>query len=219
MVVPEVLPRWIFSYGSWWIEVLTELSPPLDLSSDFEESIETAFAFFADNIFNRSKRPALFDKEVFIEANEVIEGKPIGFWHFISIENNHKFEVLPCNNDITLEQCNGNCESNKHQISSTMKADKRNICLYRARRLPWILDILKMANRDDPAVKVWYKPDDASNGKLYLRYCKQGNDYVVILANTKKFYRIISAFPVFYKKERKVFDKDYERFKWSYFAR
>ena len=77
-----------------------KLSPPLALSADFQESIDAAYEYFQNAINNRAKRPVLFDKEVFIEAREQIEGRPVGFWHAVSLEENHQFrDVLPCVND------------------------------------------------------------------------------------------------------------------------
>ncbi len=191
-----------------------KLSKPLDLPANFEDSIQFAYEFFASNINNRAKRPALFDKEVFIEAAEIIDGWPVGFWHLISLEENHRFNILPCNNDATMEICNGNCDSKEHQIIIKQQTETRNICLFRASRLPWILDLIKFANRGDSSVQTWKKP---SNDKLYLRYNHYGNDYIVIFSEQKHFYRIISAFPVFYTKDKKVFDRDAKEYYWSFF--
>ena len=38
-----------------------------------------------------------------------------------------------------------------------------------------------------------------------------------ILSVEKRFYRLISAFPVFYTNEKENFDKDYRKYAWSYF--
>ena len=55
------------------------------------------------------------------------------------------------------------------------------------------------------------------NGKLYLRYNHHGADFVLIFSVEKRFYRLISAFPVFYTNEKENFDKDYRKYAWSYF--
>lgn len=192
--------------------MFAKLTDPLILSEDYESSIQTAYDYFNEKINNRSNRPALFEKELFIEANEIIEGRPLGFWHIISLDENHHFKVLPCVNDICMDLCGENCELKNHQVSINFGAETRNICLLRASRLPWILDLIKLANRDDPAVKIWKR-----DNKLYIRYNHFGNDFVLILSDTKHFYRIISAYPVFYTKDKKVFDRDSVEFAWSYF--
>lgn len=192
--------------------MFAKLTDPLILSEDYESSIQTAYDYFNEKINNRSNRPALFEKELFIEANETIEGRPVGFWHIISLEESHHFKVLPCINDVCMELCGENCELKNHQVSIKLGTETRNICLLRASRLPWILDLIKLANRDDPAVKIWKREN-----KLYIRYNHFGNDFVLILSDTKHFYRIISAYPVFYTKDKKVFDRDSVEFAWSYF--
>lgn len=61
---------------------------PLQLTGDIDTDIESAFHYFQENINDRTHRPALFDKEVFIEAHETILDRPVGFWHLISLEEN-----------------------------------------------------------------------------------------------------------------------------------
>lgn len=74
-------------------------------------------------------------QEVFIEAHEIIEGRPEGFWHVISLEENHHFKVLPCVNDGNIELCNQNCNASHHAIVVKYGAETRNVCLLRASRL------------------------------------------------------------------------------------
>lgn len=194
------------------------LSSPLELTGDFEKDINIAYEYFSAAINDRKKRPTLFDKEVFIEAHEIIKDRPEGFWHVISIEENHHFKVLPCVNDGNIELCNQNCNASHHTIVVKYGAEIRNICLLRASRLPWIIDIIKLACKNDPSVNVWLKPGPGKQGgKLYLRYNHQGADFVLIFSVEKHFYRLISAFPVFYTKEKESFDKDYQKYAWSYF--
>ena len=51
----------------------------------------------------------------------------------------------------------------------------------------------------------------------YKRYNHHGADFVLIFSVEKRFYRLISAFPVFYTNEKENFDKDYRKYAWSYF--
>lgn len=195
-----------------------QLSSPLTLSGSFDEDISVAYDYFQNAINNRSKRPALFDKEIYIEANENIDDKPVGFWHVVSIEESHHFEVLPCVNDGSINLCDQNCVTKQHQVLIKHETERRNICLLRASRLPWIVDIIKLANKGDPSVKTWLKPSPGKlSGKLYLRYNHDGADYVLIFSAERHFYRLISAFPVFYRKQKAEFDKDYSEYAWFYF--
>ena len=115
--------------------------------------------------------------------------------------------------------CNENCTSGTKQVSIKYGTENRNICLLRASRLPWIVDIIKLASRDDKSVKVWMKPGNGKQSpKLYLRYNQYGVDYVLIFSAEKRFYRLISAFPVFFTSEKRDFSKDCEKYSWSYFG-
>lgn len=199
----------------------SNLSPILQFPADVQQSLDIAYDYFAKNIADRGHRPELFGKEIYIECSEDINDRPVGFWHIISLEDKHRFQkIVPCVNDPTIDICNQNCITGKNQIVVSYGAETRNICLYRASRLPWIIDLVKMANRDDPAVQVWLKSGGKkANDKLYLRYNHNGNDFLVIFSSQKKFYRLISAFPVFYLNEKSDLDNDYKMYRWSYFGK
>lgn len=197
------------------------LSPILQFPPDVKQSMDIAYQYFAEHIADRAHRPSLFDKEVFVECSEKINDRPVGFWHIISLEDKHRFsKIIPCINDPAIDLCDQNCVTGALQVAIKNATETRNLCLYRASRLPWIIDLIKMANRDDPAVKVWLKPGGKkASDKLYLRYNHSGIDYVVIFSAVRKYYRLISAFPVFYLNEKQDFDNDYNRYKWSYFSK
>lgn len=194
------------------------LSSPLKLTGDFERDIDAAYEYFQREINDRNKRPTLFDKEVFIEAHEKIDERPQGFWHIISLEQTHHFKVLPCVNDGNIDLCDQNCNQSLHSVAIKSGTEVRNICLLRASRLPWIVDIIKLACKGDPSVNVWLKPGKGKqSNKLYLRYNHDGADYVLIFSAEKRFYRLISAFPVFYTSDKADFEKEYQKHAWSYF--
>ena len=196
------------------------LSSPLPLTGDFNKDIETAYTYFQRELNNRQKRPSLFDKQVFIEAHEQIDGRPQGFWHIISLEEKHRFEILPCVNDQNISLCSQNCTNSHHTVLIKNESERRNICLLRASRLPWIVDIIRLANRDDSSVSVWFKSENGhQSGKLYLHYNHAGADYILIFSAEKHFYRLISAYPVFYSRDKARFEKDAEKYCWSYFER
>lgn len=197
-----------------------KLSTPLNMTGDFERDIQSSYAFFQENIFGDKKRLVLFDKEVFVEAREQIDNLPSGFWHAISLEDYHRFKVLPCTNDGNINLCSQNCNCGQRQVTIKHGSEIRNICLLRASRLPWIIDIIGLANKDDPSVTIWKKPSKGKqNDKLYLRYNNLGADYILIFSVEKHFFRLISAFPVFYTNQKEEFDKDSMSYAWSYFKR
>ena len=194
------------------------LPPPLELTGDFQKDIDFAYSYFEKELNDRNKRPTLFDKQVYIEAKEIIHDRPQGFWHIISLENTHRFKILPCVNDKCISLCNQNCIYAHHPVSIKYGFEVRNVCLLRASRLPWITEIIKLASRDDPSIKVWLKPGKGKqSSKLHLRYTNDGADYILIFSVEKYVYRLISAFPVFYTQDKADFDKDSKEFAWSYF--
>lgn len=82
------------------------------------------------------------------------------------------------------------------------------------------MDIIRLANRDDSSVSVWFKSENGKqSGKLYLRYNHADADYILIFSAEKHFYRLISAYPVFYSRDKARFEKDAEKYCWSYFER
>ena len=51
----------------------SNLSPILQFPADVKQSMDIAYQYFAENIADRAHRPALFDKEVFVECSEKID--------------------------------------------------------------------------------------------------------------------------------------------------
>ena len=193
------------------------LSSPLKLTGNFEEDVNTSYEYFQKTLNDRTNRPTLYGKWIFIEARETIDNRPQGFWHIISIQNSHNaFKVFPCTNDENIDLCAQNCVKSHHSITIS-GCEVRNICLLRASRLPWLIDIIELANKNDPSICVWLKKGNRKrNDKLYLRYHHFGVDYVVIFSIEKRFYRLLSAFPVFYANVKATFDKEANQYRWSY---
>lgn len=205
--------------GSYEVSIVYgKLSNPIVFEDDFEKSIDSAYLYFCDNIYNSEKRPTLFSKKIFIEAREKINERPSGFWHIVSLEERHRFnKVLPCNNDSSINCCNQNCNKKTNVVTIKYGTECRSICLYRASRIHWIIEIISLANISDSDVKVWKKPGTSKESdKLYLRYNNDGADFVIVFSVEKRFYRLISAFPVFYLSEKETFDKEYLLYKWEY---
>ncbi len=194
-----------------------KLSNPMNIEGDFQNNIDRAYSYFSEHINNRENRPTLYDKNIYVEAHEIIDERPSGFWHIISLEEKHKFwKFLPCNNESAMSKCNQNCNNGNNSIEIKYGSECRNLCLYRASRIHWVVEIIELANKMDSDLQVWLKPGNNNSNKLYLRYNKEGADFVVIFSAEKKFYRLISAFPVFYLSEKENFEKEYALYKWEY---
>lgn len=192
-----------------------KLSAPIIMSDSFDESISTAYNYFTKHIFNKNKRLSLYGKNVYIEAHEMIDERPEGFWHIISLDEKHRFtHILPCINDPVIQHCCQNCIKKERTVALKYNTETRNICLYRACRIPWIVDIIALANKKDLDVSVWLKPgNNSSSDKLYLRYNHDGADFLVIFTSEKHFYRLISAYPVFFNYEKTKLEKEYSTYR------
>jgi len=88
-------------------------------------------------------------------------------------------------------------------------------------RIHWIPEIIQLANNSDPDIKTWTKPEKDSKGnriyKHYIRYESGMVDYVVILKEERKqgqvyMYKFLTGFPVFLKRNKIEFDKDYQKY-------
>ncbi|URZ02727.1 hypothetical protein [Clostridium felsineum] len=182
-----------------------KLSPVIDIKEccNTEDILEVTYNNFQNNIMDKKKRPNLFNKFIFIDFKYWIENKAEIYWHIISLGINEKFNVFPCNNDISSVYKKDNCINQEYQVTLA-NGSVRNICLYRAIRINWLIDIIHLANKNDESIKYWVK-----SGKLYLRFQHRGVDYAVVFQIQEDKYRLVSAFPVFYINKKQVFDKDY----------
>lgn len=192
-----------------------ELSPTLPLCNDIELNIAAAFEFFSTQLNNPSQKLCLFGKQVYYEAYEMVDNKIVGFWHLISTAMT-SLSVLPCNNDVSFEYCDENCIKLLRLVEIKNKGETRAICLYRLSHLPWIMDVIKLANDKSSFVACWVEKGDHNRSKLYVRYKKGTADYVLIFSNEKKYYRLLTAYPVFMVRDRKKFDQNHISNAWIY---
>ena len=177
------------------------------LCNSLNAAIELIYDVYKKELMDKNKRPKLFGKFIYLDCNSLINNKAEVFWHLISLSTKEKFNILPCNNDKSYVLCKGNCLTEDNQIH-LKKGEKRNLCLYRAIRINWISNIIAFANQGSNYIEKWVK-----NNRLYIRYQHNEIDYIVVLANKKKNYFFVSAYPVFYIKSKKNYSNDYELYK------
>lgn len=185
-----------------------KLSPKINIDNciSVEDIINKTYNEFKTKIMDKSIRPNLFNKLVFIKFDHWIDYKAEMYWHLVSLHEKETFNIFPCGNNISENICSKNCIYKTKQV--VLKNEQvRDICIYRAVRINWINDIIELANGEDCSVKKWIKDD-----KLYLRFRHEEVDYVVIFEVKKNKYQLISAFPVFYINKKDVFDKDYKEY-------
>lgn len=195
-----------------------KLSPAINISSLSNSSniIDYLYQVFKNGFLLPTKRPNLYGKFIFVNCNNWINNKAETFWHLISLSIDESFNILPCNNDTVLPSCDNNCIKSATQVMLN-NGQARNICFYRGVRIEWINDIIKLANNNDPNIKVWRKKV-TSGGRpaiqLYLRFQHETADYVLIFEEKYKEgnvsqYFFITAFPVFYINTKSGYDRDY----------
>lgn len=133
-----------------------KLSPPIDITgltkhSDIENKL---YRVFRENIMDKEIRSEFKGKFIFVNLKNCIERKSETFWHLISLNSKEKFNILPCNNCLSITKCYSNCIENERRILMN-NSDVRNICYYRGIRIHWINEIINLANKGDPDIKIW----------------------------------------------------------------
>lgn len=196
--------------------------PQYPTSSTLEDMIdETAKKF--DKIFmQKDSRPYYKGEFIFFNVNREYKGitlpHPERFLHISSIEEKEEYTIFPCNNDLSYEICTNKCDET--EALNIYKNIHRSECIYRLSRVHWIPEIINLANKRDPNITAWTKKDKDKNKNLiykrYIRYECGIDDYIVILKekrkrNVVKFYEFITAFPVFYKRNKKQYKEDFEK--------
>ncbi|MEC0320140.1 hypothetical protein P8791_01865 [Bacillus subtilis] len=155
-------------------------------------------------------------KFIYVNFNSWINNKSEVFWHLISLNKNEKFNILPCNNCISITKCFSNCIENSRKITFKNK-DIRNICYYRGIRIHWINEILNLANQGDPDIKIWKLRKKGGRDQTYIRFINGTVDYVIILDEFRKGgrlknYVLTTAYPVFYINSKVNFDSAYSNY-------
>jgi hypothetical protein len=186
----------------------SKLPPVLNINEcrDINSILEVTYNNFKNHIMDKNKRPKLFNKPIFIDFNNWIDHKAEMHWHMISLAVDEKFNILPCNNDISSMYKMDNCITNKYQVTMS-NGQVRNICLYRAIRINWFNDIIKLTNNGDESIRYWEK-----DRKLYIRFQHETVDYAIVFQIQRNTYRLLSMFPVFYINKKQTFNTDYNKY-------
>ncbi|WP_063095588.1 hypothetical protein [Bacillus amyloliquefaciens] len=195
-----------------------KLSPPIDITgmtnhSDIENAL---YSVFQSKIMDRENRSKFQGKFIYVDCNSWIKNKNEMFWHLISLNEEEKFNVFPCNNCVSATKCFSNCTTNARSIH--MKNDDiRNICYYRGIRVHWINEIVHLANNGDPDVRIWRVTKKRGRKQTYIRFINGAVDYIIVLderfkAGELSNYILTTAYPVFYINAKDNFDKAYSKY-------
>lgn len=172
-----------------------------------EEFLDRCHSVFKNDFYNKDQSLVYNGKIISIKAG-FTNGKSNLFLHISSLERSKDFNILPCNNTIYNSVCKLNCIDGDWTYDDYKET--RDICIYRAGFVGLIKDIIHLANNNDDRVKQWDKYEKKTGKtKTFIRYMDEILDYIIILSEGKQKYYIISAYPVFYYKAKKGFDRSY----------
>lgn len=172
-----------------------------------EDFLDRCHNAFKNDLYNKNQSLVYNDKIISIKA-EFTDGKSNLFLHISSLERSEGFSILPCNNTIYGSICKLNCIDGDWTYDD--HTGTRDICIYRAGFVGIIKSIIHLANNNDGRIKKWREYNrKTGKEKTFIRYMDGILDYIIILSEGKQRYYIISAYPVFYYKSKKEFDRSY----------
>lgn len=200
------------------------ISSPLNfIHSELEKNISLVIDNFKPIFLFKDSRPNFNGRFIYFDMNRVYGNitlpQPERLMHILSLEPIKEYTIFPCNNDISFNHCINKCELSC--ANSNFKILNRSECYYRMARIHWIPEIINLANENNPNIKIWIKKKKSGNGKwiekTFIRYQEGIVDYVIILRHVIKNgvftnYYFESAFPVFLKRNKIQYDKEFKRY-------
>lgn len=202
-----------------------QISSPLNfIEADLTKNLTLAIDNFRPIFLEIKDRPNFNGKFIFFDMSKT-KGilsfpYPEKLMHIMSLEPKNSHTIYPCNNDIAFSYCQNQCDASC--ANTHFKLLLRNECYYRIARIHWIPEIIHLANTSNPSVQIWIEKN--TNGrrktseKTYIRYQEGIVDYVIILRHVMNkdgsfsHYALISAFPVFLKRNKTQFSQAYQAF-------
>lgn len=191
------------------------LPEPLDFSQclTYEEQRTIAYDYFCKNIKSQENREKLKGKEIKINLRKsYLDAKEECFEHLVGFDEIDKYSIIPCTNLLIQTQCINSCNL------INIPPGQRILCLYRARLLPWLNKIIKLANNNSPYVKYWEKEKNNIKTRrvekiAYIRFQKEIADYLIIFRiYPNGNYCLLSAYPLILRKLKETCDKEYESY-------
>jgi hypothetical protein len=195
------------------------------IGANLNEIIYNLYGEFHKIFIKKDSRPLFKNKFIFFNMNRNYKGQiltyPERFMHICSIEDKEDYTIFPCNNDITYSLCRNKCLH--HKALTDFQKIGRTECTFRMSRIHWIPEIINLFNEGSVLVKNWQKPQknkytNRIENYEFIRYEDEINDYVVILKEDKnkmggiEKYSFITAYPVFFKRNKRDFDFQYKRY-------
>lgn len=201
-----------------------QISSPLNFieNADLSRNVQLVINNFRPIFLDKSNRPEFMGKFIFFDMTAtkgiVTFPYPEKLMHIMSLEPKNHHTIFPCNNDESLIHCQNKCDSSC--ADEHFQLLKRNECYYRMARIHWIPEIINLANASNPSTQVWIEsksPNGKRFEKTFIRFQEGLVDYIIILrhvirSGTFTHYALESAFPVFLKRNKIQFTKDFEAY-------
>lgn len=178
--------------------------------NSLEEQEKFAYDYFISNIKADTIREKYENINIELDNSlEYLDGKEKSFRHLCGFGKD-SYDIDPCLNSEVEILCKTSCKD------SSIPNSQRNLCLYRARTLAWFNYVLKSANNEDEHIKIWEIKEER---KLKIRFTHETADYLIVI---NKFYdsrtqkirlKLITAYPLFLKGDRKKADREYNKYK------
>jgi hypothetical protein len=176
---------------------------------NLNNTLEKMYTHYKSEIKNQLKFQG---KQVIIDPNKTL-GKENTFWHISSLTQDSVYkscDFFPCINHVAIGICKIECNfSDPNSIVINVHRDRRLFCVYRCmfiKLIPYILK--KIETGDFNFLKAW----ESRNRRVLIRYTKEGIDYLIVLEKTNSTYKLITAYPLFLRREKEKNDKQYQHF-------
>lgn len=183
----------------------------------FSEQLQQAMDCFYNSFLKKEARPLYNNKKIFFDMKKEHKAftfsYPERFLHIVSIDDDDKYDLFPCSNDISYENCTNFCEPPSSLFM--FSALDRWECQYRLSRIHWIKEVIELANNGNRDISEWEEREYSSKGhynKRLIRYNCGMDDYLIVLKDRGKDYLFITAYPLLLKRAKARCDKNYRAF-------
>lgn len=187
-----------------------------------DDFIEYTYSIFQLRFRNSERRIMFKDRPIFIDYTDLHEDKSITFWHIASLEGNDsydKYTQYPCQNTLSIGNCVNMCKINDDKCFY-IKNTPRIVCIYRASFINFVYEIIKLCNENCEFIQIintFRNVRGKKTKRIILRYKDKYYDYIIIFEpkytegkNDIKYYKLITAYPVFNKEDISELDKLWE---------
>ena len=195
---------------------VSKLTDPIVYDGDnYKEQLQQAMDIFFNTFLKKDIKPLYEGKFIFFDMQKKKGNITLPFserfLHIVSLDDEEKYTMFPCANDVSYELCETEC--NIEYASPFLRAINRWDCPYRLARIHWIKQVIDLANEGNSNITEWDEYDKDSRGqrtvKRLIRYHCGMDDYVVILLERKNDYYFYTAYPVLTKTKKATYDRKY----------